>query len=113
MLVNKVFGYQEFRTKALKKNGKMTVVQFGVRCCVEIDNEWHIHTKSLKPAQEGFMRIRDEVTLYSCGIKNRSLDEIYCSKASASIVGLKAVVRYLRHNKDATPGNVQYIISRG
>lgn len=37
----------------------------------------------------------------------------YVGKAPALIVDMKAVVRYLRHNKGIVPGNVEWIITNG
>ncbi len=37
----------------------------------------------------------------------------YNGKAPACIVDLKAAVRYLRHNKNRIPGNMEHIISNG
>ena len=47
------------------------------------------------------------------GRDNRSADGTYFGKAPAGIVDLKAAVRYLRHNRDVMPGDVERIVSTG
>ncbi len=47
------------------------------------------------------------------GRGNQAEDGTYYGKAPAAIVDLKAVVRYIRHNRDIMPGNPEHIITRG
>lgn len=47
------------------------------------------------------------------GRDNKADDGTFYGKAPAAIVDLKAAVRYLRHNKDILPGDVDKIISVG
>jgi len=47
------------------------------------------------------------------GRDNQAADGTYYGKAPAAIVDLKAAVRYLRHNRDVIPGNVDHIVSTG
>ena len=47
------------------------------------------------------------------GRENQFPDGTYYGKAPAAITDIKAAVRYLRHNKDVIPGNVEQIISTG
>ena len=47
------------------------------------------------------------------GRDNQAADGTYYGKAPAAIVDLKAAVRYVRHNKDVLPGNVDWIVSTG
>jgi hypothetical protein len=47
------------------------------------------------------------------GRDNRAADGTYYGKAPAAIVDLKAVVRYIRHNKGVMPGNADRIVSVG
>ena len=52
----------------------------------------------------------------SPGARGRGLKDKngkFTGTAPACIVDLKAAVRYLRHNKDIIPGNVEKIISNG
>lgn len=47
------------------------------------------------------------------GRGNQAEDGTYYGKGIAGITDLKAAVRYLRHNRDVFPGDVEKIISRG
>lgn len=47
------------------------------------------------------------------GIGLRGRDGALIGKAPAPIVDLKAVVRYIRHNKGVFPGDVEHIVSNG
>jgi hypothetical protein len=47
------------------------------------------------------------------GRDNKATDGTYYGKAPAAIVDLKAAVRYIRHNKNIIPGNVNWIFSTG
>jgi hypothetical protein len=43
----------------------------------------------------------------------RAKDGKYYGKAPAAMVDLKAAVRYLRHNRDVIPGDVEHIVTHG
>jgi hypothetical protein len=43
----------------------------------------------------------------------RAKDGKYYGKAPAAMVDLKAAVRYLRHNRDLIPGDVEHIVTHG
>ena len=47
------------------------------------------------------------------GRENRRSDGTWYGKAPAAIVDLKAAIRYLRHNRDSIPGDVEKIITTG
>jgi hypothetical protein len=47
------------------------------------------------------------------GRDNKAADGTFYGKAPAAIVDLKAVVRYIRHNKGVIPGNTDRIVSTG
>ncbi|MTI58642.1 MAG: Tat pathway signal protein [Firmicutes bacterium] len=61
----------------------------------------------VKPAVRG----RTNVTVDDPWSRNPK--DIYYGKAPACVVDMKAVIRYLRHNKDIMPGNVDWIIAYG
>lgn len=63
-----------------------------------------------------FVALSKGYIVASAGARGRSLqssDGKFIGKAPACIVDLKAAVRYLRHNKDLVPGDVEKIISNG
>jgi acetyl esterase/lipase len=47
------------------------------------------------------------------GRDNKTPEGVNYGKAPAAIVDLKAAVRYLRHNRGAVPGNVDWIVATG
>lgn len=47
------------------------------------------------------------------GEDTESVEEKLCGRAPAFIVDMKAAIRYMRHNADVVPGNVERIITNG
>ncbi len=58
-----------------------------------------------------FEALHHGYVVVSPGIRGRSLGP--CGKAPALAVDMKAVIRYLRHNKERIPGDVEKIITSG
>lgn len=58
-----------------------------------------------------FQALHHGYVVVSPGIRGRSLGP--CGKAPALAVDMKAVVRYLRHNRESVPGDVERIITSG